>query len=553
MRIFDWLTWRSRRDRDLQEEIAAHLSMATRDRVAEGEDPQAAHLAARKELGNVTLLREATRLTWGWLWIERLGDIARDTAYAFRLLIRSPSYSATVIAVVAVGIACNVIVFSLYKALALAPLAGVADSGSLYYVGERPISGSPMPLSYLEYKDIRDRAFPTLAGSSIQRVVLGQGARGQLASIEFVTGNYFSTLGVRAQLGRTLLPSDEGALGEHPVVVLGDGVWRRLFGADPAIVGRTIHLNSEPMTVVGVAPGNFRGGIVGLSTDLYAPIVMHARLLQYDDVNNRQSHMLSAFLPLPSRAAVGQARAQSALISSELAAEFPDGHGTDRALLVPIWEWPYGAQSFLLPAVGLMGAMAGLLLVVVCANVAGLVLVRSVGRRGEIAARLALGAGRLRIVRQLMMESLVLAVPAAALGLFLPRLLEPFIAGAQPNVGAFPLFFNVEPDRFVIGFTLLIAWASAFIYGLAPAIQLSRIDLASVLKDDLSPLGPSKGRLRPALVVAQIAMSLILLVGTGLVLRSLESATRADAGFEPDQVSWVTLDARGAGHDEASG
>jgi predicted permease len=282
---------------------------------------------------------------------------------------------------------------------------------------------------------------------------------------------------------------------------------------------------------------------------------MHARLLQYDDVSNRRSHMLSAFLRLQSRSAVSQARAQSARISSELAEEFPEDHGADRgrAALVPIWEWPYGAQSFLLPAVGLMGAMAGLLLVVVCANVAGLVLVRSVGRRGEIAARLALGARRIRIVRQLMMESLVLAVPAAALGLFLPRLFEPFIAAAQPNVGAFPLFFNVEPDRFVIGFTLLIAWASAFIYGLVPAIQLSRIDLASVLKDDLSPLGPSRGRLRTGLVVAQIAMSLILLVGTGLVLRTLDSATRADAGFDAEQVSWVTLDARAAGHDEATG
>src|SRR5688572_22974857 len=226
---------------------------------------------------------------------------------------------------------------------------------------------------------------------------------------------------------------------------------------------------------------------------------------------------------------------------------------SDWVLLVPIWEWPYGAQSFLLPAVGLMGAMAALLLVVVCANVAGLVLVRSVGRRGEIAARLALGASRIRIVRQLLIESLVLAVPAAFVGLFLPRLAEPFIDAARANVAAFPLYFNVEPDHFTIGFTLLIAWVSAFIYGLAPAIHLSRVDLAAVLKDDLSPLGPSKGRLRTGLVVAQIAMSLILLIGTGLVLRSLASASRTDAGFTPDQVSWVALDVRAAGHSEAEG
>jgi macrolide transport system ATP-binding/permease protein len=547
-----WLTWRTRRDQDLQEEIAAHLAMAARDRVADGADPSSAHLAARKEFGNVTLTREATRLTWGGLWIERVTDLGRDVAYAFRLLQRSPGYTATVIGVVAVGIACNLIVFSLYKALALTPLAGVADSASLYYVGEQRTAGDPLPLSYPDYKDIRARAFPTLAGSSVQRVILGQGARGQLTSVEFVTGNYFATLGVTAQLGRTLLPSDEVALGMHPVVVLSDGLWRRTYGADPNIIDRTIHLNAEPMTVVGVAAADFRGSIVGLSSDLFTSILMQPRLLQFDDINHRFNHGLLAFLRLPSRAAVAQARAQGARMSSELAEEFPEDHVTDRAYLVPIWEWPYGAQSFLLPAVGLMGTMAGLLLVVVCANVAGLVLVRSVGRRGEIAARLALGASRFRIVRQLMIESLVLAIPAAGVGLFLPRLAEPFIAAAQPKV-ALPLFFNVEPDGLVIGFTLLLAWISAFVYGLVPAIRVSRLDLATVLKDDLSPLGPSKAPLRTTLVVAQVAMSLILLIGTGLVLRSLASASRADAGFNPDQVSWVTLDVRAAGHTEAEG
>jgi macrolide transport system ATP-binding/permease protein len=550
MRLFSWLAWRSRRDSDLQDEIAAHLAMAASDRIAGGDDPQAAQYAARKEFGNVTLTREATRLTWGGLWIERLADLARDTAYAFRLLRRSPGYTATVVGVVAVGIACNVIVFSLYKALALKPLAGVADSGSLYYVGDQPRTGQTMPLSYPEYKDIRARALPALAGSSVQRVILGQGARGQLVSVEFVTGNYFATLGVAVQFGRTLLPSDEVAIGKHPVVVLGDGLWRRAFGADPAIVGQTVHLNAEPMTVVGVAAPDFRGSIVGLSADLFTSILMQPRLLQYDDISHRGNHGILAFLRLPSGAAVAQAREHAARISTELAAEFPDHH-TD-ARLVPIWEWPYGAQSYMLPAVGLMGAMAGLLLVVVCANVAGLVLVRGVGRRGEVAARLALGASRLRIVRQLMIESVVLAVPAAALGLFLPRLIEPFIAAAQPKV-ALPLFFNVEPDRLVIAFTLLLAWLSALVYGLVPAIRLSRLDLASVLKDDLSPLGPTKAPLRTTLVVAQVALSLILLIGTGLVLRSLASASRADAGFNPDQVSWVTLDVRAAGHTEAEG
>ncbi len=546
MRLFDWLTWRTRRDRDLQEEIAAHLTMATGDRIAGGEDPQDAHFAARKEFGNVTLMREATRLTWGGLWLERINDIVRDAAYALRLLLRSRGYALTVIAVVAVGIACNVIVFSLYKALALTPLAGVPDSGSLHYVGARTVGGGPVLLSYPEYNDIRDQAFPTLAGSTIQQVILGQGARGQRVIAEMVTGNFFSTLNVSAQHGRILLPSDDVAPGKHPVAVLSDTFWRTSFGADPGVVGRAIRVNGQPLTITGVAAREFRGSIVGLSIDIFLPIKMYTQVIQNDTLLFRNNQMVMALMQLPTRASRDQARTKAAIVSSALAEAHAIDHLSERAIVVPISEWPFGAQSFLLPAVGLMSAMSGLLLVVVCANVAGLVLVRSMARRGEIAARLALGASRFRIVRQLMIESFVLAIPAAGVGLLLPRVAEPFISAAMPNV-VVPLFFNVEPDRFVIGFTLIVAWLSALISGLAPAIQLSRMDLASVLKDDLSPLGPSRGSLRTTLVVMQIAMSLILLIGTGLVLRSLDSITRADPGFAAAQVTWATFDVRAGG------
>jgi predicted permease len=328
--------------------------------------------------------------------------------------------------------------------------------------------------------------------------------------------------------------------------VLSDTLWRTSFGADSGVVGRTIQINGQAMTIAGIAAREFRGSIVGLSIDIFLPIKMYTEVMQNDTLWFRNNQLVMAFMLLPTRAARDQARAQAAIVSTALADAHAIDHLSERAIVVPVWEWPFGAQSFLLPAVGLMSAMSALLLVVVCANVAGLVLVRSMARRGEIAARLALGASRLRIVRQLMIESFVLAIPAAGIGLLLPRLAEPFIGAAVPNV-VVPLFFNVEPDRFVIGFTLLVAWLSAFIYGLVPAMQLSRMDLASVLKDDLSPLGRSRGSLRTTLVVMQVALSLILLIGTGLVLRSLDAIKRADPGFAADQVTWATFDVRASG------
>jgi predicted permease len=478
-------------------------------------------------------------------------DLGRNVSYAFRLLTRSSAYSLTVIAVLALGIACNVIAFSLFKAVRVAPLAGVADSGDFYYVGATSRGGQLSPLTYPDYRYLRGRAYPDLAFWAAQPMILGRGADGRRAFGEFVSGNYFSTLGVSAQLGRTLLPSDEIAAGQHPVAVIADGLWRRAFGADPGIVGRTIHLNSQPLTVVGVAHADFRGAIVGIASDVFVPVMMHPQLtgenwLENDDRN------VQAFTRLRRGVTLDQASAEAAILSAELADARPIDDIEQRAVLVPIWRWPFGAQTYAWPAVMVMGAMAALLLIAVCANVTGLVLVRSIDRRREVAARFALGASRGRILRQLTAESLVLAVPGAIAGFYLPRLAESFIGGAASQV-SLPLSFNVEPDALLAGFTMLLACVSALVYALPPAIRLSHIDLAAILQDERSLRASGGSRLRASLVVAQIAVSLMLLVGTGLALRTLAAAQRTDVGFDANGVSWATLDMRAGGHDERSG
>jgi predicted permease len=247
-----------------------------------------------------------------------------------------------------------------------------------------------------------------------------------------------------------------------------------------------------------------------------------------------------------------QADARATQIGRALASEHPIDTLRERTAIVPIWQWPFGAQSYLLPAVGLMGVMAVLLLVVVSANVAGLVSARSLSRQGEMAARLALGASRSRIVRQLLLEGVVLAVPAAVIGFLLPGFLQSFLAGATANV-SLPLFFNTNPDRLVVAVTAALAAARALIDGVVPAVRLWRVDPSAVLKDELRSDGGLTSRIRSILVVAQIAVALVMLVTTALVLRTLDAAQHADAGFDPTHVSWASFDARAGGYDDTRG
>jgi predicted permease len=373
---------------------------------------------------------------------------------------------------------------------------------------------------------------------------------------EFVTGNYFETLGVGAQRGRTILLSDEIVPGGHPVVVLSDDFWRREFGADPDIVGKSIRLNAYLLTVIGVADRDFRGAVVGVQNDVFVPVTMLPQVSVFavpDWFNDRRNSWVQAFARPRDGVTLTTARAQTEVLAARLAAENPIEEKPVRAFSMPFWQSPYGAQTYMLPTVVLVSAMSALLLIVVCANVAALVLVRGMTRSGEVAARLALGASRSRILRLLLMEHVALALPGAGAGLLLPRLLEPFLASAQPDATPLPLYFNVAPDGFVVAFAVLISLVSALLYGLVPSVRCTRVNLASVITNDLLPRGARTTPFRTALVVSQVAISLVLLVGTSLIVRSLEQARRADPGFDPGQVGSITLDVKAAGYDERNG
>ena len=528
-------------------------------------DRRSAELASLKEFGNVTLTTEAARRVWTPWWVEALYDYVSDVRYAIRTLARNPLFALTVVAVLTLGIGLNAAVFTMLKGIALRPLGGVARAIQLVVMFAETNTGRDVRLSYPDYQYIRDhqQVFSGLFGSSLITSSLGRGRSARQVSGELVTGNYFQVLGVHAALGRTLLPSDEIAPGRHPVIVLSDGLWRRDFGADPDIVGKTVEINNYPLTVVGIADRSFHGTIVSYDVEVFIPVMMAAQILTdlgsaqiapSNFLTDRRANVLYPHGYLREGTSLANASAQIDALWATLARDRPLTDATQRLRLVRFWQVPGSGQATTLPTLAVLSVMGLLVLLIACANIAGLVLVRGLARRGELAVRLALGATRTRIVRLMIVENLVLAVPGAILGVTLAwQVIPPMIAYAEWLAVPQRLFLNIEVDRLVIAFAAVVGCGSALAFGFVPALQVSRIDLNSVIKDDSSPRGAARGRIRASLVVAQVAVSLLLLVGAGLVTRSLDATRNTYPGFDATHTSAVAMNVRQNRYDERRG
>ena len=554
MNLLNWLLRRSTIDRDIDAEIRNHFEMAIAERVAGGEDPEAARLAAINEFGNVLQAKEDARHVWRGSAAAALTDLWQDVRFGARMLVKNPAFSLVVIAVLSLGIAGNAAIFSLFKGLALKPLPGVSGSAAASVLLTRTLDGRGIGVSVPDYRDLaaRQQSFDRLTGSMMVFASLGQGADAQRIVAELVVGDYFETLGVPAQLGRTLLPSDDVAPGRHPVAVISDSLWRTSFGADPAVLGKTIHLNGHPLTVVGVAAPEFNGTIVSMGMDVFVPLMMQPQISPPSRLDSRGVFALTTIGHLKPGVTTAAATAEAAVFAAQLEREHPLPNFDRRMEVVPIWRSPFGAQTYWLPAIGVLGGMGLLILLMVCANVANLVLVRGVSRRGELGVRLALGASRARLLRLLFVENMVLAIPGALAGVILASVVLPYIASGAAGAAPARVVLDTSVDGYVLTFAVALSCACAMVFGFVPALQTSHVELASVL-NDLSPRLASRGRLRSLLVVSQIAVSLVLLVGAALVLRSYSAAVRADGGFEAAGVTAVSIDLQTAGYDTARG
>ena len=537
-----------RRKRELQEEIDAHLRMAIADRVARGETAETARQAAAREFGNIPLVQDVTRDMWGQAWLEQLG---RDVRYALRQLRKSPGFSITATVMLAVAICANSTVFSWIDGTMLRPIPGARDTGDLVSLqrGERNFSPTP-PFSYLDYRDLREQnhTFAGILAYHHDWIALTGNAQPERVYIANVSANYFDVLGIKPLLGRFFLPEEESRA--VPNVVLGYSLWKTRYAEDPAIVGKSIEVARHPVTVIGVAPEGVVGAMPGIREDLWVTLDP----LGTDEWRMTHRSGGAVWLNVIGRLRPGVSRGQAAqdldTLMHHIVTAYPDQHlGDNRITLDPMWRSPFGANGYMAATLPILLAFAGLVLLLTSANLATLTLVRFVSRRRELAIRQSLGANRIQLVRQMMLEGAVLSIVAGVVALGLTSWTSKTFAWFFP-ANAIPLALNGNMDHQVAIGIAVFSLLAGMLCGALPAWRSSHAPAIEVLKAESASIsGGSRNRkLLSGLVVAQIALSLPLLLCSGLLLRTLRNLAGANPGFEQDHILTASVGLNIAGY-----
>jgi predicted permease len=535
--------WRRRQiDRDLEEEMRFHVDMK-----AQADAPHTAHL----EFGNATVWREISREAWGWSAVEHL---LQDLRYAARMLRHNPGFTTVAVLSLALGIGANTAIFSLIDTVLLRMLP-VEKPEHLFFAERscpRGCSGAPPYPCFEQFRD-RNHYFSGLSAFSARNMRVSIDGRTEEVIAQHATGNYFQVLGVKAWAGRTFSPADDSVSGrggpDGPVGVISYRYWKRRFGMSPAVLGEVIQLEGREVTIIGVTPPEFFGLQPGTPVDLTVPIMLSS-------AGMRSRH--SYWLEVVGRLKPGAVPAQAAAELDGIFQAFMDedgGSAPRRDIHMELRPAARGfdvlRRQFSKPLLVLM-ALVGLVLLTACANVANLLLARTTARNREFAVRLALGAGRIRLMRQVLTESLLLVALGGLLGLLFAnwtgRLLVAYFA-AGPQGAAVDLHFDAR----VLGFTAAASLLTGLLFGLAPAFRVTRTTLAPAFKEQGGGLVGFRTRLPLAkiLVVAQVALSLVLLIGAGLFVHSLWNLRNLDAGFRPDGVLTMQIKPDGRVYDEA--
>lgn len=490
---------------------------------------------------------------------DLMSHFLQDLRYSFRMLVKSPVFTVAAVTTLALGIGLNAATFSAVHGILLRPLDGVEDPEELVQIYREWPGIEYGSVSIPHYQDIRDRTdevFENVAAYFWAPMSISADGRSQRILGVLVSANFFQVYGAEPVLGRGFIPGEEDTgPGAHPVAVLGHGFWQTRFGGDESVVGRTLILNGHPFEVVGVAPPDFQGPTRFADIPVYVPLMMQPTLDPGGSrIEARGNNMMSAVGRLREGQTLERAREAMDVLLAQLREELPDsyenqvGHVLVRETEAGIHPSFGGTQRAMSTV---MMAVVALLLLIACVNVANLFLARARQRRREMGIRLSLGAGRGRIVRQLLTESLVFSALAGVAGLGLAYLAANFLGSVRPPVDG-PWSFTVDIDNTVLLFTLGVSVAAGMLFGLAPALQATRPETVSAVKGE-SAGGAGHSRMSKGLVVAQMALSLLLLVSSGLFIRSLQGATEIDPGFEePGNLVMASVDPGLQGYDEAA-
>ncbi|HEY3627168.1 MAG TPA: ABC transporter permease [Terracidiphilus sp.] len=480
-----------------------------------------------------------------------MAGLLQDVRFALRQLRKNPGFSITATAMLAVAIGANSTVFSWIDGTMLHPIPGGRDTNALVSVMRGPWSTSPPPpLSYPDYRDLRDQnhTFSGVLAYNHDWLTLTGGAQPERIYVSNVSSNYFDVLGIHPWLGRFFLPEEETRPDAVPYVILGYSLWKTRYAADPAIVGKSIEIAKHPVTVIGVAPEGFIGAMPGIREDVWLtlnPIGTNAY---------RMTHRSAFFLNVVGRLRPGVSREQATqdleTIMRHIVAAYPNDHlGVNTITLDPMWRSPFGANGYMASTLPILLAIAGVVMLLTCANVATLTLVRFVSRRREIAIRQSLGAGRVQLLRQMALEGMLLATCAGAVALVLTSWTATTFAQFIPP-GSNPIALNGTVDQSVVIGVVVLAILAGVLCGAFPAWRSSHVTPAEVLKEEAASVsgGSHNRHLLSGLVVGQIALSLALLVSSALFLQTLRNLADTDPGFEQDHILTASVGLNMAGY-----
>jgi predicted permease len=482
----------------------------------------------------------------------------QDVRYSLRMIAKAPGYAAIAILTLALGIGANTTIFSWINSTLLNPIPGLANPQEVVALSLSRPSESPFLFTYPDVVAMRDgqRSFSGITANGTVPMSLTGNDKPERIWGTVATANYFTVLGVRLAAGRGFLPAEDEKPGGAPVAVISYRLWQTHFAANPDIVGHTIEINQRPYTIVGVAPALFQGSQTGLRSEIWVPIMMVQQLMEQGDlVHDHHYFWMSAMGRLKPGVAPQQAQEEMTLRLKREVTNYPEEHkGHEIVTAYPLWRSPFSVNQIFSMLLPMLMSIAGFVLLLACANVANLMLVRSVARRREIAIRMSLGASRWRLVRQSLIESLMLALAGGAAAWIITLWTAGSLMKFLP-VMDFPVSLVVRTDRTVLLATLGISVLTGVLFGILPALRSSGEAPVGVLKEDAGSVssGLHKARLTSGLVVAQISLSLLLLICAGLFIRSFLSAQQINPGFSPHNVLIASYDLFTAGYSAEAG